>query len=57
MDDYDEESREYYQEHRANYRDPQMKRRFRRITRWREYRAEHLDRRMETENTIPWHIT
>ena len=25
MDDYDEEFREYYQEHRANYGDPQMK--------------------------------
>ena len=25
MDDYDEESKEYYQEHRANYRNPQMK--------------------------------
>ncbi len=25
MNDYDEESREYYQEYRANHRDPQMK--------------------------------
>ncbi len=25
MNDYDEESKEYYQEHRANYGDPQMK--------------------------------
>ena len=32
MDDYDEESREYYQEYRANYGDPQIKQRFRRIT-------------------------
>ena len=56
MDDYDEESKEYYQEHRANYGDPQMKQRFRRVTRWREHRAERLDRRMETENTASWHI-
>ena len=33
MDDYDEKSREYYQEYRVNYEDPQMKQRFRRITR------------------------
>ena len=57
MDDYDEEFKEYYQEHRVNYRDPQMKQRFRRIIRWREHRAERLDRRMGTENTTPWHIT
>ncbi len=25
MDDYDEKSREYYQEYRANYEDPQKK--------------------------------
>src|SRR6266498_3461747 len=53
MDDYDEESKEYYQEHRVNYGDPQMKQRFRRVTRWREHRAERLDRRMGTENTAP----
>ena len=53
MEDYDEESREYYQEHRANYGNPQMKQRFRRVIRWREYRAECLDRRMGTENTAP----
>ena len=29
IDDYDEESREYYQEYRANYGDSQMKQRFR----------------------------
>ncbi len=57
MDDYDEESKEYYQKHRANYGDPQMKQRFRKVTRWREHRAERLDRRMGTENTAPWHIT
>ncbi len=56
MGAWNEEFREYYQAHRANYRDPQMKQRFRRITRWREHRAERLDRRMETENTAPWHI-
>ena len=33
MDDYDEESKEYYQEHRANYEDSQMKQRFRKVTR------------------------
>ena len=33
MDDYNEESKEYYQERRANYGDPQMKQRFRRVTR------------------------
>jgi len=31
--------------------DSQMKQRFRRITRWREYRAKRLDRRMGIENT------
>ncbi len=51
MDDYDKESKEYYQEHRADYRGPQIKQRFRKVTRWREHRAERLDRRMETENT------
>ncbi len=56
MDDYDKESREYYQEHRANHGDPQMKQRFRRVIRWREHRAERLDRRMKTENTALWHI-
>ncbi len=40
MDDYDEESKEYYQGYRANHGDPQMKQRFRRVTRWREHRAE-----------------
>ena len=57
MNDYDEESKEYYQEHRANYRDPQMKQKFRRVTRWREHRAERLDRKMGIENTTLWHIT
>src|SRR6266498_2643908 len=56
MDNYDEESKEYYQEHRANYEDPQMKQRFRRVIRWREHRAERLDRRMGTESTASWHI-
>ncbi len=51
MNNYDKESRKYYQKHRANYGNPQMKQRFRKITRWREHRAEHLDRRMGTENT------
>jgi len=51
VDDYDKEFREYYQEHRANYENSQMKQRFRRVTRWREYRAEHLDRRMGIKNT------
>ena len=57
MDDYDKESKEYYQEHRANYGDPQMKQRFRRVTRWRKHRAERFDRRMGTENTASWYIT
>ncbi len=56
IDDWDKESREYYQKHKANYGDLQMKQRFRRITRQRKYRAEHLDRRMRTENTTLWHI-
>jgi len=51
MDDYDEESREYYQKHRANYKDSQMKQKFKRITRWKKYRTKRLDRRMRTENT------
>ncbi len=57
MDDWDEEFKEYYQEHRTNYRDSQMKQRFRRVIRQREHRAEHLNKRIETENTAPWHIT
>ncbi len=57
MDDWDEESREYYQEYKANYRNSQIKQRFRRVTRWREHRAERLDRRMGTENITSWHIT
>ncbi len=57
MDDYDEKSKEYYQEHKANYENPQMKQKFRRVTRWRKHRVEHLDRRMGTENTALWHIT
>ena len=57
MNNYDEESKEYYQEHRANYGDPQMKQRFKRVTRWKEYRAEYLDRRMGIENNASWHIT
>ncbi len=56
MDDYDEESREYYQEHRVNYGDSQMKQRFRKVTRWREHRAKCLDKKMGTENTAPWYI-
>ncbi len=31
MDDWNEKSREYYQEYKANYRNPQMKQRFKRI--------------------------
>ncbi len=57
MDDWDEEFKEYYQEYKANYRDPQMKQRCRRIIRWREYRAKRLDRKMRTENITSWHIT
>ncbi len=57
MNDYDEESREYYQEHKANYGDSQMKQRFRRVTKQREYRAKRLNRRMGTEGTASWHIT
>ncbi len=57
MDDWDEEFREYYQEHRANYGNSQIKQKFRRITRWREHRAERLDRKMGTKNTAPQHIT
>ena len=53
MDDWDEKSREYYQEYRVNYRDPQMKQRFRRIIRWRKHRAEHLDKRIGIKNTAP----
>ena len=53
MDDYDEESKEYYQEHRTNYGDSQMKQRFKRIIRQREHRAECLDKKMGTENTAP----
>ena len=51
MDDYDKESKEYYQKYKANYGDSQIKQKFRRIIRWREYRTECLDRRMGTENT------
>ncbi len=57
MDDYDEESREYYQKHRANYKDSQMKQKFKRITRWKKYRTKRLDRRMRTENTTLQYIT
>ncbi len=57
MDDWDEESKEYYQKYRANYRDPQMKQRFRKIIRQKEYRVECLDRRIRTENIVLWHIT
>ena len=32
MNDWDEKSREYYQEYRVNYEDPQIKQRFRRVT-------------------------
>ncbi len=55
MDDWDEKFRKYYQKHKANYGDSQMKQRFRRVIRWREHRAEYLDRKMETENTALWH--
>ncbi len=33
MNDYDEESKEYYQEYKANYGESQMKQRFKRIIR------------------------
>ncbi len=56
MNDYDDESRKYYQEHKANYGESKIKQRFRRITKWREYRIERLDRRMETKNITLWHI-
>ncbi len=56
MNNWDEESKEYYQEYRANYKNLQMKQRFKRVTRWREYRVEYLDKRMKTENTASWHI-
>ncbi len=53
MDDQDEKSREYYQKHRADYKDLQAKQKFRRIIRWREYKAERLNRRKRTKNTAP----
>ncbi len=46
MDDWDKKSREYYREYRVNYGNLQMKQRFRRITKRREYIAECFDRRM-----------
>ena len=57
INNWDKESREYYQEYKANYGDLQMKQRFRKVIRWRKYKVEYLDRRMETENTLLWHIT
>ncbi len=33
-----------------------MKQRFKRVIKWREYRAECLNRRMGIENTVLWHI-
>ncbi len=57
MDDWDKESKKYYQEYKANYKDSQIKQRFRRVIRWRKHRAEHLVRRMGIKNTASWHIT
>ncbi len=56
MNDWDEEFRKYYQKYRVNYGDLQMKQRFKRVIRQREYRMERLDRRMGTENTAPQYI-
>ncbi len=40
----------------TNLNEAIIKQKFRRITRWREYRAECLDRRMEIEYTALWYI-
>ncbi len=51
INDWNKKFREYYQKHRANYKDLQMKQKFKKVIRWREYRTKCLDRRIETENT------
>ncbi len=57
MDVWNEEFRKYYQKYKANYRNPQIKQRFRKITRWRKHRVKCLDRRMGSKiqhhSTLP----
>ncbi len=60
-DDWDEESSQYYKESRqpGGINHPEMRRRITRVTNWRRFRAERLDRRLSANRNrpAPWNIT
>src|SRR6266498_3411798 len=60
-DNWDEESRQHYKESRQPGRSnhPEMRRRTTRVTNWRRFRAERLDRRQSADRSHlkPWNIT
>ena len=59
-DNWDEESSQYYKESRqpGGINHPEMRRRITRVTNWRRFRAERLDRRLLTNRSqpAPWNI-
>src|SRR6266545_4474952 len=60
-DNWDEESSQHYKESRQPGRSnhPEMRRRTTRITNWRRFRTERLNRRQSTDrgHPKPWNIT
>ncbi len=60
-DNWDEESSQYYKESRqpGGINHPEMRRRTTRVTNWRRFRAERLDRRQSIDRSHPkpWNIT
>ena len=60
-DNWDEESSQYHKESRqpGGSNHPEMRRRTTRVTNWRRFRAERLDRRQSTDRGYPkpWNIT
>ncbi len=54
-DNWDEESSQYYKESRqpGGSNHPEMRKRTIRVTNWRKFRAERLDRRLSTDRSHP----
>ena len=60
-DNWNEESSQHYKESRQldGLNHPEIRRRTTRVTNWRRFRAERLDRRQATDRShpTPWNIT
>jgi len=59
-DDWEKESSQYYKESRqpGGINHPEMRRKTTRVTNWRRFRAERLDRRLSADRShpAPWNI-